>query len=87
MPPTVRWYYDRVRDAIVVMTTTMTYTLLHVGRINNLAKVPLIPALADLLEFLRPLIDQPGHEFFPKLEHLPNYIHLPELQPGSPDFL
>ena len=54
MPSTVRCYYNRMYDAIVVATTTMTYTLLHLGRINNLAKVPPVLAPADLLEFLRP---------------------------------
>ena len=48
MPPTVRWYYNRVRDVIVVKTTTTTYKLLHVGCINNLVEVPPIPTPADL---------------------------------------
>ena len=40
MPPTVGWYYDGVPDAVVVATTTTTYTLLDAGHLNNLAEVP-----------------------------------------------
>ena len=47
-------YYDQAHDVAVVATTTMTYTLLYVGRLNNLVEVPSIPALADLLKFLQP---------------------------------
>ena len=29
MPPTIRWYYDGVRDAVVVITTTDIYATTH----------------------------------------------------------
>ena len=92
MPPTVRWYYNRVRDAVVVATTTTTYTLLHVGRLNNLAELPPGPTPADLPEFLRPPLTRLGQKFMPKVEpiseHEPllEYIPLPELRPMSPNF-
>ena len=75
-----------MRDAIVVVTTATTYTLLHVGRINNLAEVPPVPALADLPDFLQPPHAQPGHEFIQEPELLSNYILLPELRRRSLDF-
>lgn len=52
MASIVRWYYDEIRDVIVVATTTMTYMLLYVGHLKNLVEVPPVPILVDLLEFL-----------------------------------
>ena len=75
-----------MHDGVVVATITITYTLLHVGRINNLTEVPPIPALVDLLKFLRPSLAQPGHVFILKPEPLPYYIPLLELQPRSSNF-
>ena len=75
-----------MHDGVVVATITITYTLLHVGRINNLTEVPPIPALVDLLKFLRPSLAQPGHVFILKPEPLPDYIPLLELQPKSSNF-
>ena len=80
-----------MRDAVVVATTTMTYTLLYVGRFKNLAEVPLILAPADLLEFLQPPPALLGHKFMLEvepileLEPLTEYIALPKLQPMSPN--
>ena len=54
MPPIVKWYYDKVHDVVLVATTPTKYTLLHVGRINNLAEVPPVPTPTDFPEFLRP---------------------------------
>ena len=51
MPLNVRWYYDEMCDAVVVVTTTTTYTLLHCGYLNNLAGAPPILAPADLPKF------------------------------------
>ena len=53
----------RGADVVVVATTTLTYTLLHVGRINNLAEIPPVPAPMDLLKFLRP----PPDHIVPKI--------------------
>ena len=85
MPPNVMWYYDRMRDVVVVMTTTTTYTLLHMGHLNNLAEVPPILAPTDLPEFLYPLPAMLGHELMPEVKPIPEYIPLPKLQPMSPD--
>ena len=52
MPPIVWWNYDGVRDVVVVTTTITTYTLLLVGRLNNLVEVLLVPTPVGLLEFL-----------------------------------
>ena len=55
MSPTVKWHYDRVRDAVrtvVVTVTTMTYTLLYLGCLDNAAELPPTSAPAILLEFL-----------------------------------
>ena len=49
MPPTVKWHYDGAHDTIVVTTTTKAYTLLHLGHLNDAAKVLPTPALANLL--------------------------------------
>ena len=75
-----------MRDAVVVGTTTTTYTLLHVGHINNLVEVSPIPAHADLPEFLRPPLTQPRHEFILEPEPLPDHIPLLELRLRSPNF-
>ena len=53
MPSTTRWYYNRACDVVVVVT----YTLVHMGRINNLVKVPPVPTPTNLLEFLRPPLE------------------------------
>ena len=91
MPPTVRWYYDEMCDAIVVVTTTTTYMLLHMSRLNNLAEVPSIPAPTNLPKFLQPPLASPGLEFMLEVEpilkpkSLSEYLTLPELQPMSTD--
>ena len=54
MPPNVEWYDDGMHDAIMIVTTTTTYTLLYLGRLNNIAKAPPTPAPADLPEVLWP---------------------------------
>ena len=49
---TINWYYYVVRDATVVMTTTKAYTVLHLGHLDDAAKVSTTPAPADLQKFL-----------------------------------
>ena len=63
MPSTVRWYYNGVCDVVVVTTTTMTYMLLHMGHLNNLAEVSPVLAPTNLLEFLQPPLARLGHKF------------------------
>ena len=52
MPPNVEWSYDGVCDTVVVATTTITYMLLYMGHLNNIAEVPCALIIANLPEFL-----------------------------------
>ena len=91
MPRIVEWHYDRAHDAIVVMTTTKAYTVLHLGRIDDAAEFPLVPAPTDLPKFLQPPPTLLEYElmlvFEPMLESkpLPVYDPLPEFEPMSLD--
>ena len=51
--PTVEWYYDGAHDAIVATTTTKTYSVLHLGRLDDVVKVHSAPTHVGLLEFLQ----------------------------------
>ena len=52
-PSTVEWHYDGDRDAIVVTTTNMAYTILYLGLLNDAATTaPLALTPATLPEFL-----------------------------------
>ena len=85
MPLNVKWYYDRVRDIVVVATTTTTYTPLHVGYLNNVAEVPPISAPADLPKFLWAPLAWPEYELRPEVKPISEpkplleYISLLEL--------
>ena len=73
MSPTVKWYYNGVRNVVVVTTTATMYTPLHIGHIKNLVEVPLVPAPANLPKFLWPPLAQPKHKFIQEPEPLPDY--------------
>ena len=79
MSPKVDWYYDRASDVVVVVTTTMTYTLLYVSHINNVVKVPPVPTPVDLPEFLWLPPASPKYELILEPEPLLEYIPLLEL--------
>ena len=80
MPLNVEWYYDGMRDAVMVVTTTTTYTLAYLGHLNNVAEVPPTPAPMDLWEFLQPTLASLENELVQKIkpilepEPLPKYI-------------
>ena len=66
MPLNAKSYYDGAYDAIMVATTTTTYILLYISRINNIAEVPPVPTPTDLPEFLWPSPALPEHEPMPR---------------------
>ena len=61
------------------------------GRLNNVAEVPLVPASVDLPKFLWPPLTSLEYELklgvepIPELEPLLKYIPLPKLEPMSLD--
>ena len=80
MPRKVEWYYDEAHDAIVVAAITTTYMLLHLGRLDNVAKVRPAFAPGDLLESSQPPPSLPEYKLMlevgpiPKTKPLPEYI-------------
>ena len=77
----IEWYYDRAHDAVVVASTTMTYMLLYVGRINNVANVSPTIAPADLLQFLRPPLAFPKYELMLEVKPIQSQSHYPSTFP------
>ena len=65
--------------------------LLYCGCLNNLVEIPPVHALADLPEFLWPLLAASGHKGMHEVElileptPLSEYIPLPDLLPMPPD--
>ena len=88
---TIEWYYEGVRDAIVVMTTTKAYTIYHLGRLDATTEFPPALAPANLLEFLQRLSALPEYELMPEFEPRPEpdpilvYDPLLEFEPMSPN--